>query len=97
MGKPAGVRCVQLTDDNRCAVFGLPERPAICVALRPEEAMCGTVFSEAMERFVLLERLTDPALSSQLRADYRTIVSSRRGPVEITEIGQPVSSSMKRM
>ena len=28
-GKPAGVRCVQLTDDNRCAIFGQPERPKV--------------------------------------------------------------------
>ncbi|MFC0402948.1 YkgJ family cysteine cluster protein [Paraburkholderia rhizosphaerae] len=27
-GKPAGVRCVQLGDDLRCAIFGKPERPA---------------------------------------------------------------------
>jgi Fe-S-cluster containining protein len=24
-GKPAGVRCVQLTNDDRCAIFGKPE------------------------------------------------------------------------
>jgi uncharacterized protein len=27
-GKPAGVRCVQLTDYDRCAIFRRPERPA---------------------------------------------------------------------
>ncbi|MEZ4830770.1 MAG: YkgJ family cysteine cluster protein [Caldilineaceae bacterium] len=31
-GKPAGVRCIQLTDDNRCKLFGLPERPVVCAA-----------------------------------------------------------------
>jgi len=31
-GKPAGVRCVQLADDNRCKIFGQPERPAFAVA-----------------------------------------------------------------
>jgi Fe-S-cluster containining protein len=40
-GKPAGVRCVQLTDDNRCAIFGDPRRPAVCAGLKPEPAMCG--------------------------------------------------------
>ena len=40
-GKPAGVRCVQLTDDLRCAIFGQPERPAVCSRLRPEVVMCG--------------------------------------------------------
>lgn len=26
-GKPAGVRCVQLTDDNRCMLFGTTRAP----------------------------------------------------------------------
>jgi Fe-S-cluster containining protein len=40
-GKPAGVRCVQLADDNRCAIFGQPTRPAVCSGLKPDAAMCG--------------------------------------------------------
>ena len=40
-GKPAGVRCVQLTDDLRCALYGRPERPAFCVSLRPSIDLCG--------------------------------------------------------
>jgi Fe-S-cluster containining protein len=40
-GKPAGVRCIQLTEDNRCAIFGRPERPKVCGGLRPEVSMCG--------------------------------------------------------
>ena len=53
-GKPAGVRCVQLTEDNRCRLFGLPERPAVCVGLRPNAEMCGETREAA---FVYLERL----------------------------------------
>ena len=60
-GKPAGVRCVQLTDDNRCKLFGKPERPAICVNLKPTEDMCGNDSREAMHRLILLERLTAPS------------------------------------
>src|ERR1035437_518821 len=30
MGKPAGVRCVQLDDENRFQIFGSSERPAVC-------------------------------------------------------------------
>ena len=59
-GKPAGVRCVQLTDDNRCALFGLPERPAICVRLRPQREMCGETFEQAYAYLVRLEAITDP-------------------------------------
>jgi Fe-S-cluster containining protein len=53
-GKPAGVRCIQLDDDNRCRLFGRAERPDVCVRLRPMPAMCGGDRDEAM---ALLERL----------------------------------------
>ena len=59
-GKPAGVRCVQLTDDNRCQLFGRPERPAVCVRLRPSEEMCGETFEEAHAYLVTLELATKP-------------------------------------
>jgi Fe-S-cluster containining protein len=59
-GKPAGVRCVQLTDDNRCKLFGRPERPAVCVALHPTEEMCGRSAQEALAYLTALERLTRP-------------------------------------
>ncbi len=59
-GKPAGVRCVQLTDDNRCKLFGLPERPAVCVRLRPSEEMCRDSAEEALAGLAELERLTRP-------------------------------------
>ncbi|MFN7945668.1 MAG: YkgJ family cysteine cluster protein [Blastocatellia bacterium] len=59
-GKPAGVRCVQLTADNRCLLFGKPERPSVCVTLRPQPEMCGDSAPEAMQRLTQLERLTVP-------------------------------------
>ncbi len=59
-GKPAGVRCVQLSADNRCLLFGKPERPAVCVSLRPTAEMCGQDASDAMLRLTLLERATAP-------------------------------------
>jgi Fe-S-cluster containining protein len=57
-GKPAGVRCVQLTADNRCLLFGRPERPAVCQSLRPSEEMCGATAEEAYANLVRLERET---------------------------------------
>ncbi len=57
-GKLAGVRCVQLTEDNRCLLFGLPERPAVCRSLRPSEEMCGATAEEAYAHLVRLERET---------------------------------------
>lgn len=40
-GKPAGVRCVQLDEAQRCRLFGRPERPAVCGGLVPTAEMCG--------------------------------------------------------
>ncbi len=59
-GKPAGVRCVQLTLDNRCALFGRPERPAVCSSLLPSPEMCGRSDQEALIWLTLLERTTAP-------------------------------------
>jgi hypothetical protein len=59
-GKPAGVRCVQLSDDNRCKLFGLPERPAVCVRLRPTQEMCRDTAEQAYAGLIELERLTLP-------------------------------------
>jgi Fe-S-cluster containining protein len=57
-GKPAGVRCIQLTIDNRCAIFGRDDRPAVCASLRPSEEMCGSSAGEAFEYLSRLERAT---------------------------------------
>jgi uncharacterized protein len=65
-GKPAGVRCVQLTSDNRCKLFGKPERPAVCRQLRPSEEMCGHTNREAFERLEYLERATMPSSKQSL-------------------------------
>ena len=59
-GKPAGVRCVQLMADYRCALFGKPERPAVCVSLRPTEQMCGHSRFSAMAHLAELELNTQP-------------------------------------
>ena len=59
-GKPAGTRCVQLDDDDRCLLFGRPERPAFCRSLRPSEEMCGRSAADAMAHLVELELLTRP-------------------------------------
>lgn len=57
-GKPAGVRCAQLTDANRCRLFGRPERPAVCASLRPSREMCGESAEHAMRYLVALEQAT---------------------------------------
>ncbi len=59
-GKPAGLRCVQLDARNRCLLFGLPSRPAVCSRLRPEPAMCGESQPQALLAIALLEAATAP-------------------------------------
>lgn len=57
-GKPAGVRCIQLTTDNRCRLFGTPERPAVCGRLAPAFEMCGRNREEALSLLNEMERAT---------------------------------------
>ena len=57
-GKPAGIPCVQLLPDLRCALFGKPARPAVCVSLRPTENMCGNTRGEALAHLHGLELAT---------------------------------------
>ncbi len=59
-GKPAGVRCAQLTADNGCAIFGRPERPDVCRRLRPTLAMCGFDRQQALRGLAALEQATRP-------------------------------------
>lgn len=59
-GKPAGVPCVQLLPDLRCALFGKPERPAVCGSLAPSAEMCGSDNADAFAYLEALEALTRP-------------------------------------
>lgn len=68
-GKPAGVRCPQLTQDNRCQLFGHADRPQVCRNLRASEEMCGSSNVEALERLAGWEQLTKPETTSSGRPD----------------------------
>ena len=57
-GKPAGMRCIQLDDANRCMIFGKPERPAVCASLQPSEEMCGASREQALQFLTRLDLLT---------------------------------------
>lgn len=59
-GKPAGLRCVQLDEENRCMIFGKPERPAFCAGLQPSAEMCGDSREAAMVWITALELATAP-------------------------------------
>jgi len=59
-GKPAGMRCIQLMTDERCATFNKPERPAFCAGLQPSAEMCGESREQAMLWLTQLEQATKP-------------------------------------
>jgi uncharacterized protein len=59
-GKPAGVRCVQLNDENACKIFGEPSRPAFCASLQASVEMCNETREQAMMWLTRLEHLTAP-------------------------------------
>ncbi|MFV8825221.1 YkgJ family cysteine cluster protein [Thauera sp. WH-2] len=58
LGKPAGVRCIQLDDLERCRIFDDPRRPAVCASLQPSAEMCGNERKHALRYLARLEALT---------------------------------------
>ncbi len=57
-GKPGGVRCVHLTGDYLCGLYGRPERPGVCLSLEAAEGWCGVSRCDAMLRISQLEAMT---------------------------------------
>jgi uncharacterized protein len=58
-GKPAGIRCIHLTDDYKCVLFNTAERPWICGAFQADVLICGNSREEAITIIAQLEGL-DP-------------------------------------
>ena len=59
-GKPAGVRCVNLSGENRCRIYGRQDYPAVCANFKASSGTCGNDNEFAMENQEKLERLTSP-------------------------------------
>ncbi|SJL82785.1 YkgJ family cysteine cluster protein [Vibrio palustris] len=57
-GKPAGVRCIQLNQDNLCQLFGKPERPAVCSQFQADIEICGQTSTQAIAIITELEIVT---------------------------------------
>ena len=57
-GKAAGEPCLHLLEDMRCALFGKPERPAVCGAFKAMADVCGTSSAEALWLINELETAT---------------------------------------
>jgi hypothetical protein len=57
-GKPAGVRCIQLSDTGLCLLFGHASRPLVCRSLQPSLDMCGESDEQAMRLITRMEQIT---------------------------------------
>jgi uncharacterized protein len=62
ISKLAGQACLHLMADQRCAIFGHPDRPAVCASLMPSAEMCGENRQQAMFWLTALERQTSPSI-----------------------------------
>jgi uncharacterized protein len=62
-GKPAGIRCIQLNEDNKCKIFGQSNRPNVCLGLKASKEMCGASFEDAINFITTLEEQTKPSSS----------------------------------
>jgi len=59
-GKPAGVRCIHLSDDYRCGIYNDPGKPIVCDDFTAEKEFCGENQEEAMR---ILHSLSDGTAS----------------------------------
>lgn len=59
-GKPAGVRCVNLSPANACLIHGTSVYPAICRSFKSTPEMCGETDEHAFAWIANAERLTEP-------------------------------------
>jgi hypothetical protein len=57
-GKPAGERCLHLSVESLCALFGLPERPAVCSQFKAEPEVCGEDQAQAIRLIQWWEQAT---------------------------------------
>lgn len=59
-GKPGGVRCVNLDENNCCTIWGKPDYPAVCRNFTPTPEFCGNSNDEAMRLIAGFEKATKP-------------------------------------
>jgi hypothetical protein len=48
-GKPAGTKCIHLSDDYRCEIYDTRGKPKVCTDFTAEPDFCGTTQEEAMK------------------------------------------------
>lgn len=59
-GKPAGARCVNLSDAGLCRLWGTAEYPDVCRNFRPSPWVCGEKAEQALSLIAALEKATAP-------------------------------------
>ena len=64
-GKPAGVRCVNLSEAGLCRVWGTEDYPEVCRQFTPQLWVCGDSAPEALALIADLEQKTRPSLETQ--------------------------------
>ncbi|RUO56559.1 YkgJ family cysteine cluster protein [Pseudidiomarina homiensis] len=57
-GKPAGIRCIHLTENNLCGIFHHPDRPKVCADFTAERSVCGSTRKDALILLTQLEQET---------------------------------------
>lgn len=60
-GKAAGERCLHLSAENLCLLFGDPRRPAVCSSFDADPEVCGESREEAIRLLGWLEQATSVA------------------------------------
>jgi hypothetical protein len=58
LGKPAGVRCVHLSAEQLCQLFGQPQRPAVCSDFKADIDVCGNDQADAIRLIGWWEQMT---------------------------------------
>jgi Fe-S-cluster containining protein len=54
-GKPAGVVCIHLSEEQRCMIYDHPDRPRVCSEFKADPDVCGNNREEAMALLQALE------------------------------------------
>lgn len=54
-GKPAGIKCINLSEYNHCLIFDSPDRPDVCSQFKAEPSVCGASREEALKILTDLE------------------------------------------
>ncbi len=57
-GKPAGERCIQLDEQNKCKLFGHQTRPKVCHDFKFDPIVCGNKDEDAFKNLKKLEENT---------------------------------------